>query len=361
MTIQTLCLLGLILCVGLVLSTHEVDAEPPFIKRYIPPQTIDQGELLTVDLEHFDGGCVFEDPEGNDLTYLVSTGGNIFVSTKGSIVTFSGAPDCVGSYSDIGLWAVDGDGELSEKMTLFITVLDDHCGWAPTVKAFRPEELSNIIEEGTSMTFSIIEVNWYQPVEWSYTWYVDGVAVVGHNHSALSFPKFSTENQALNTSGTYEITVELIYSEGEFWTLADWSPVWFLTVVDVNRPPTLTMMTNHQNLAPKSKLKLQVSGNDEDGDVLTYAWTYSSDLVVTEEVGTGESLVLEKELGVGVHYFRCNVSDGKDNATSHWMIVSVEPSVSPFPYWMTMVMGVSVASLFLTIAFWGRHSHSKAY
>jgi len=358
-TIRQACIIiGTVVLVALFLFIQHAEAEPPIIIKYIPPQEIESEGSITIDLLHFEGGAVFEDPDGDNLTFGFANDDYILVSINGPIVTFTAAPDFSGFVSDLILWAEDENGERSENMTLAFSVKDNGYFY-PKVTAFEPNRTSVTINEGHDAVFKILEVSLEYPSDLMYKWYVDDDEVTGQIESEMSYPNVSTLDRAFNTSGKYVIKVYIHQSDGEY-SYDFLGPVWTLTIIDTNRPPMITYQTNDQALSPGTDVHLQVVGHDPDWDVLSYVWYYSPDMSSLEEIGTGDREVFTRDLPLGKHYFVCEVSDANETITSKWVTITMEEEEKPASVWPFVALALVVAST-LAINFLMRRDHSKAY
>jgi len=281
--------------------------DPPFIKKYIPPQEIDEETSWTIDLEDYEGGVVFEDVELKALSYKYDNDGNILVTISGSMITFTGAPDYVGFISDLVIWAEDDLGARSENMTLAFNVLDVN----------DPPELELVltsasVEEGEGITFT--EDIYYEysdedsePQSVIWNWYVDGVQVppeqVSDKYSYEYVPPTTEEKDRM-------VTVKLEVIDGEFTKEIQW----IISVTNKNvgpDTPTFTHDTNKTAFKEGEKITFSAEGSDLDGDTLTYKWFLDE----LEEVGTGKTLELTN-VKVGEHKVTVEVSDGPATSTA---------------------------------------------
>ena len=330
MTLRITLILLPFLCLVAIAAAQDAGAEPPVIKRYIGPQEIWKEESLIIDLEDYDGGSIFEDPDGGNLTYGFHSDGVILVTIAGSIITFTGAPDFVGSESGLLIWAVDEQGERSENMTLFFTVSNGH-GPHPEVSSHEPGWRTETVYERVPVIFRVLNITMYPLDLWTFAWYVNGRALEGFNTTTLHFPDNVTDADAYNTSGVYGIRVEPWYFEGEYGIGASDYPVWTLTVLDANRPPVVEMVTEDQKVSQGDRRYLQVRAFDPDGDDLAYVWYLAREAGPPAIVGKGDRVLFEGDLGPGDHYFWCDVSDGNLTTSSDPVTFTNEPDhESPF-------------------------------
>jgi hypothetical protein len=274
--------------------------DPPVIKKYIPPQTMLEEESLTIDLEDFDGGRVFEDIELGDLTYKYDNDGNILVSITGSSITFTGALDFVGSVGDLVIWAEDELGARSENMTLFFTV--ENKNDAPFLEAILT---TASVQEDEGVTF--LEDVYYEfededsdPLSVTWNWYVDGEKVppeqVSDKYAFEYIPPVSAEKDR-----TVLVRLEVIDGEHTVET------TWTITVTNLNvQPdtPTFTHDTNKTTFKEGEKVSFSATATDLDGDELTYKWFLDE----LEEVGTGKTLELTN-VKPGEHKISVEVTD----------------------------------------------------
>ncbi len=275
--------------------------DPPVIMKYIPPQEILEEETISIDLEDYEGGVVFEDIEGKDLTYKFDNEGDILVEISGSVVTFTGALDFVGSVSDLVIWAEDDLGARSENMTLFFTVLNVN----------DPPELENVlstasVQEGEGVTFS--EDVYYtfsdedsNPLAVAWNWYLDDEMVPPDQVS----DKYAFEYvPPIIEAKDRTVIVKLEVVDGD---LDPVSITWSVTVTNLNvKPdvPTFTHDVNKTVFKEGEKITFSATSEDLDGDDLTYRWFLDE----LEEVGTGKTLEL-KNVKPGEHKITIEVSD----------------------------------------------------
>jgi hypothetical protein len=310
-----------ILSLAMVIAIQQAEAESPIIVQYIQAMEFLRDEPIKMDLEDIGGSPVFDDPDGDNLTYGFVSDGKILVSTDGSKITFQPAPGFYGSSTGVIIWAEDGKGGRSENMTLFFTVLDDvHTN--PEVTVFEPNITSVTTREDTPITFRVLEVSEFELGEWSFAWRIDGVVVVGLDSPEIVWPEQSDLDGVYNYSGVHTVRAFLEYREDDcgYTTV---SPEWTLTVVDANRPPNITYCTNDQVMSPGNDVHLQAVAYDPDWENMTYRWFHSRDKTRIEDIGKGSRVVLSRDLDPGNHYFRCEVSDGKDKTVSKWVTITI--------------------------------------
>jgi hypothetical protein len=274
--------------------------DAPVIKNFIPPQTIDEEASLTIDLEDFDGAVVFEDIELKALTYKFDNEGDILVTISGSIITFTGAPDFVGSVSDLVIWAEDDLGARSVNMTLFFTVLNknDPPVLDPiltTASVVEGEGVSFI--DGVYYTFFDDDSN---PLLVIWNWYVDTELVppeqVSDKYGFEYVPPITSEKDRT-------VIVKLEVIDDEFTVDVEWT----ISVTNLNvQPdtPTITQGANKSVFKEGEKISFSATAEDLDNDDLTYKWFLDE----LEEVGTGKTLELTN-VKPGDHKITVEVTD----------------------------------------------------
>ena len=273
--------------------------DPPIIKKYIQKQTILEEESLTIDLEDYDGGPVFEDIEGKALTYKYDNDGDIIISVSGSMITFTGSLDFTGLVTDLKLWAEDDLGSRSENMTLAFEVLPTND--RPHLEVIRA---SATVQEDEGVTF--LKDVYYEfeddspPLTVTWNWYVDDEQVPPEQ----VFDKYAFEYvPPVTEEKDRTVIVKLEVIDGEFTVPIEWT----IIVTNLNvKPdePTFTHDTNKTEFKEGEKLTFTATGTDLDGDDLTYKWY----LDVLEEVGAGKTLEL-KDVKPGLHKVTVEVTD----------------------------------------------------
>lgn len=350
---------GTIVCLGLVLVTYRVEAEPPIIIQYIEPIELWYDESYSVDLMDYKGGPVFEGPDGDDLTYGFDTDGDILVSINGSVVTFQPRPDFCGSSIGVSIWAEDVDGNISERMHLFF-MIHDRGPPIPAITTFEPNTTRVSTLEDEAITFRILEVEDLAPEQWSVSWVAAGLQVSTTDSREFTFPDQTDPDKVYNGSGTYTVWAHVVYDDGEWASTISFS--WTVIVLDANRLPYIDYITGDQSLSPGDDVQLQVVARDPDWDNLSYRWFNSQDQMTMEYIGSGSSISYETDLPSGTYYFTCELNDSRDTMFTDWVVIVVEDKEdgSPTPPWAaTAVIIAAIAVLAIVIRI--RTGHRKAY
>ena len=108
------------------------------------------------------------------------------------------------------------------------------------------------------------------------------------------------------------------------------------------------MVTQDQKVTQGKAIDLQVIGQDEDGDDLTYRWYRSRDGINLKDAGFGDSLAYHGDLSPGKHYFLCEVSDGKDNTTSDLVTITIEVETPGPSTGVVMIVLLAMSIVFVT-------------
>ena len=297
--------------------------DPPVIRKYIPLQEIDEEDTFSIDLENYLGGVVFEDIEGEPLTYKFDNDGDIIASISGSVITFTGAIDFTGYFSDLIIWAEDDLGASSEIMTLSFTVKDindpPHLELILDTATVQEDEGVTFLQD----VYYEYEDNDSDPLGVIWNWYVDDEKVppeqVADKYGFEYVPPITAEKDR-----TVLIRLEVI--DGE-WTV----PIqWTVSVTNLNVKPDVPVFTHDTNLTlfkEGEKIIFSASGTDLDGDDLTYKWFLDE----REEVGTGMTVALSK-VNKGDHKVTVEVSDGgptTNSADFNFKVKEKEESSTP--------------------------------
>ncbi|MCK5254156.1 MAG: hypothetical protein KAQ96_14455, partial [Thermoplasmata archaeon] len=70
---------------------------------------------------------------------------------------------------------------------------------------------------------------------------------------------------------------------------------------------------------------------------------------------------LKMDLTPGKHYFRCEVSDGKNTTASEWVTFNIESVETPSPLGFIIISVVLFISILLSLVFRCRTRQGKAY
>lgn len=129
--------------------------------------------------------------------------------------------------------------------------------------------------------------------------------------------------RAPSDTGTYPVTVNV--SDGQ---LADNETIDINVVVIINRAPVILSVTAVPEIAyPNSIAEITCIADDEDGDLLTYAWSAESG---SFPYGTSGSVVQwQAPAEFGEYYVRVLVDDGRESVQDSVAITVDEPPTIP--------------------------------
>lgn len=337
--------------------------DPPEIIRYIEVLNRREAEDFSIDLTHH-----FRDIDGDDLYYIVEDIGNeafthedIGSDPREPLITITCLdPDYFGLFY-ITLRVHDRDPSVHDEDALWVEmelmVVVESQYHPPFVGGFEPNTTSVQIEEMEVAVFEITEIGhpWSAPL--TYVWSVNGEDVPESNLSRFQFPPEASYHSA----GVYTITVEMTYSFYNDCEQVYDAPEWTLTVHDVNRGPSVSLVTESSKVEEGEDLTLHAAYSDPDGDTVSVTWYHSRDRVLWTETGTCSTVVLRMDLPPGDYYFKCIADDGKETEETGWIKVSVEPMESPGPSTMAAVVALAIATIPLVHWSGGRPFHNKAY
>tara|TARA_Y100000310_G_scaffold345778_1_gene469730 strand:- start:6723 stop:11762 length:5040 start_codon:yes stop_codon:yes gene_type:complete len=199
------------------------------------------------------------DADGGDITYFIHKGTNIsnltfFSSTSNTNINLTSLSNNTTIY-----WLVFAGDTESNSSNSSIFQFDLLLNNAPNITSFSPDNSTPSMNEDSTLEFNIT-ANDVDNDALNISWYVDNV----FNKSSLSV---TTSNLTIGTNFTetsHNITVFVVDTSNN--TV---SQEWTLTVVNVNRGPTLQSISN-QTVNENSTLVIILNATDPDNDTLTY-------------------------------------------------------------------------------------------
>ncbi|MCK5251977.1 MAG: hypothetical protein KAQ96_03475, partial [Thermoplasmata archaeon] len=127
--------------------------------------------------------------------------------------------------------------------------------------------------------------------------------------------------------GLYLIRCEIKDNLGE---PAMTSPEWVLTIDNLNRAPTVYLISKDTEVEEGSDIRLRADGNDPDDDSLIFEWFIIDEAGRDDDsIGLGRDFVYEKPLLPGSYRFKCKVSDGSSEIGSDQIQVDVQEHEFP--------------------------------
>ncbi len=288
------------------INMYEINDAPEIID-YIEAITMDEESTVTVDLEDDAAGWYFHDIEEKDMTYDFDMNGSITVSITGTVVTFTGQLDFVGTESDLVIWAIDDLGAKSENLTVFIQVLG-------TPDSHVVENLIDTanVQEDSGVTFKKdVYYSFYDQdsdaFDLNWDWYVDDELVPAEQISDLYNYEYIP---AVTSEKDRTVMVRLEVYDDDFTQQA----IWTVFVTNLNAPPSdpvVTTAANKTEYKHGETISFSATASDLDGDTLTYTWFFDE----LEEVGTGPNLEL-KDVDSGQHKVTVSVKDPSGSETT---------------------------------------------
>jgi len=264
---------------------------PPIIDSYYPPTnpTVGEGESQLFNV-------TYSDPDGDPLTVQWLLNGTIVGSDDN--FTYTADYDSAGVYN-VTVVVSDGFNQTSLEWTLTVLIANR----APVIDDYYP--LSDLtILEGESQEFN---VTYHDPDGDPVTvqWLLNGTAVGSNNNYTFTAD--------YDSAGIYNVTV--VVSDG----LEKASHEWFLTVLNVNRPPTIDSYTP-TDLEPQvdegDSLDFTHTSSDPDGDPLSYSW-----LLDGVEQADKQNWTYTPGYGdAGFHNVTLVVSDGELTDSQQWNV-----------------------------------------
>ena len=282
--------------------TVEAANQDPVAVGAIPPQTLTEGDTVTIDASGF-----FSDPDGDALTYAAasSDAGVATASVDGSMVMVVAVAE---GTATVTVTASDPDGA-SAMQEAMVTV--EAANRAPVAVGEIPDlELA----EGQDPFVSPIDLFFMDP---------DG--------DTLTYAAESSDTAVVTVSMAANIITVVAVSAGEAMvTITATDPGGLsatqtatVTVTAVNRAPELTDTIPHQTLAPGDTLTLDVSNTftDPDGDTLTF--TVMSDDTTVATVSVDGAMVTIVAVDVGSAFITVTATDPGELSASQAFAATV--------------------------------------
>jgi len=183
-----------------------------------------------------------------------------------------------------------------------------------------PSDPEVAMNEDTTSSFTVTPIN-YDRSELTFKWSLDSVDIPGADTSGYDY------YADFNSSGSHRLVVTVW--DKVFPTLhTDFA--WYLTVLNVNRPPVLDSYQPETywqvNESLDGRILFSVDVIDPDGDDLSYNWYVNSQYV---DSGT-PSYELEYDFtSSGYHDITVNVDDSEDTITQTWSLQIINVNRPP--------------------------------
>ncbi len=309
-----------------VAFTIENQEDDPRVIKPIGERVILEDTFDTIPLfEHF------EDPDGDDLIFTLSSNLNVdySVDMETGIMTLTPDADWFG-FREIWVTAKDPTGRVAQARFFFIVDPDnDH----PEINSVSPIEATHSMQEDRSQAFVVLNVTDPEFSILIYQWYMDGRLVGPSN--------FYNYRPGYNEQGPHELKVVVIDEEG---ATAEFT--WTVNVEDMPRPPEggIASPANNARFYTNEKVFFVGLFYDLDGDDIDYTWYVDGKQQSTE-------YTYEKKLSEGKHEVLLVVSSGvfTDN---YYVNITVSQAESPGFEAPLMLSGLAVT--FVAVAVWRR-------
>jgi len=219
---------------------------------------------------------------------------------------------------------------------------------APRIDAWQPDYDNPEITETESQLFTVPQNLIYDvdSTSFKWRWFVNDVEMVDATGESFEFPS----EPGFDDEGLYLIRCEIKDSLGE---PALTSPEWVLNIENMNRAPSVYLITKDTEVEEGNDIRLRADGNDPDDDSLIFEW-FSIDKDGREHsVGLGRDYTYDKPLLPGSYRFKCRISDGEAEVGSEQIQVDVlahefPPTVPGFG--AVVMVAAMVAGLTMAVA-----------
>ncbi len=260
-----------------------------------PDQTVFQGDTVRLD------GTGSYDPDGDSISYHWSASGGILLTdSTGATPSFRAPSSEIGGTRIFSFVLVVNDGRInSAPDTVFITVQNVN---------HRPVawiDLNQIqVNEGDS---AIVEGHYsYDPDgdSLSYSWRAQAGSGIRFADSTAMDPRFGAPMVARDT--TFEVYLRV--SDGQLFSEPDTA---YVHVIHVNGVPVAILQKHTAPVFDGDTVYLDGTASyDPDGDTLSYKWTYSKGIYLTDSGATAWFIApsVQKETP---YFVSLVVNDGK--------------------------------------------------
>jgi hypothetical protein len=278
-----------------------IQNSPPTIDSFTPEDAmleINEGEDIEFTHTSFD-------LDNDTLTYLWLLDGIEQSTTQNW--TYTANYTSAGTHN-ITTFVSDGELEVSKQWTVAVSNVDQ-----PPVIDISFPLTDPTINEGESQEFSIT----YSDLDG------DNIAIQWYlNDTSTVTTEFYIFDADYSSAGTYNVTV--VISDGT----EEASHEWRLTVINVNRAPTIDSFTPTETMLEVNQndiIEFTHTSSDPDNDLLTYSW-----LLDGVEQWTGQNWTCQATTP-GTFNITLVVSDGELLARQQWNVaVNAPPNITSY-------------------------------
>ena len=307
-------------------------------------------EILEDEVSYFDLHRMFENPEGDPLTFIYLGGATdnltVEVAPNGTAV-FRPAPDYFTSQEIIRIKACPPDGaNATGELIIRIRNVPD----VPYVVLMVPDPLEEInIDEDFTVTFLVTAADVDNKTsELRYAWYIDDVEEARPGNSSLTW------RPGFDDAGPHVVKVRI--SDGLSYIDAGWN----VTVQNVNQVPIILDIwpLNNTDVEYNAKITFRAEATDSDGDALTFYWRLSDGTLLKTQTGTTTSTFSKVLAGGKQHIIVLEVQDGHGGVARQYIHIKVGPQPPSEPSGICAPMLLVAAPFALTAAtasFWRRN------
>jgi len=195
---------------------------------------------------------------------------------------------------------------------------------APRIDAWTPDYPDVSIIETESQVFTVPQNLIYDvdSTSFKWRWFVNDVEIVDATGESFEYPS----EPDYEDEGLYLIRCEIKDNLGE---PAMTSPEWVLTIDNLNRAPTVYLISKDTEVEEGGDIHLRADGNDPDDDSLIFEWFSIDEAGREHSIGLGRDYTYEKPLLPGSYRFKCRVSDGSSEIGSEQIQVDVQQHEFP--------------------------------
>jgi len=287
-----------------LLTVNAAVNNPPIVVNPIDDIVLDE-EFGTYVIDISD---VFEDPDGDDLSYTVTNGNSAVIIATISTTSLFLIETGIGT-TTITLTANDGNGGTVDDEFLVTVNAVNH----PPIIVNPIADI--VLDEGFG-TYNIDISNVFDDPDGDNLSYE-----VSSSNTSIIVTSVSGNSLLLTEIGLGSVTIILTANDGNGETVSD---IFTVTVIHVNSPPIVINPITDLNFDEGfGTYNIDISNvfEDADDDVLTYSVLSSNTSVIIASVSANTLLITE--VGIGVSNITLTADDGNGGSGSDVFVVNV--------------------------------------